>query len=53
MTVRNCTEKRILLEAVVGCSVKQRAEDEWMLDPVIIADTYGASGGREVLNDML
>jgi hypothetical protein len=30
-------------------SVKQRSENEWMLDPVIIADTYGASDGREVL----
>lgn len=30
-------------------SVKQRSENEWMLDPVIIADTYGAADGREVL----
>jgi len=34
-------------EPLLCTSVKQRAEDEWMLDPVIIADTYGASDGRE------
>lgn len=36
------------MKVYVSCSVRQRSEDEWMLDPVIIADTYGASEGREV-----
>ncbi|EFJ26848.1 hypothetical protein SELMODRAFT_441705 [Selaginella moellendorffii] len=28
-------------------SVRRPADDEWMLDPAIIADTYGVSSGRE------
>lgn len=34
-------------EPLLCTSVRQRSEDDWMLDPVIIADTYGASEGRE------
>lgn len=34
-------------EPLLCTSVRQRSADEWMLDPVIIADTYGASSGRE------
>lgn len=40
--------KGFLMKLFVLCSVRQRSEDDWMLDPVIIADTYGALEGREV-----
>lgn len=43
-----CAELLKRLDEPLLCtSVRQRSEDEWMLDPVIIADTYGASEGRE------
>ncbi|CAM6092215.1 unnamed protein product [Calypogeia fissa] len=37
-------------EPLLCTSVKRPADDEWMLDPVIISDTYGASDGREGLD---
>jgi hypothetical protein len=33
----------------IYCSVRKPADDNWLLDPVLIFDTYGASEGKEVM----